>query len=206
VPRMDIQSPGEGIVAARSGTVTSVTSEEIVVDDRSYALTPMDALDEFDPDANLLLFPTSEFWHESAVEVGDVVTRRQLLASGISRIFFQANIWVFTGLVFIVGIAMGIGKAAVYKHIPDYFPDDVAVVGGIVGVMGGLGGFVLPVIFGYMLRGTGIWSTNWMLLALISVVSLIWMQFVIQRMTRQADPDLVRHIESDSSAATSGGD
>jgi NNP family nitrate/nitrite transporter-like MFS transporter len=205
IPRMEIQSPGEGIVAARSGTVTSVSPEEIVVGEISYALTPMDEIEDFDPDADFLLFPTSEFWHEPAIEVGDVVKRRQLLASGVSRIFFQANIWVFTALVFIVGIAMGIGKAAVYKHIPDYFPDDVAVVGGIVGVMGGLGGFVLPVIFGYMLRGTGIWSTNWMLLALISVVSLIWMQFVIQRMTHQADPEFVRQIENSGSVTPDGG-
>ena len=60
---------------------------------------------------------------------------------------------------------MGIGKAAVYKHIPDYFPDDVGVVGGIVGVLGGLGGFVCPVIFGYLLDATGLWTSCWMFFA-----------------------------------------
>ena len=205
VPRMDIQSPGEGIVASRSGTVVSVSPEEIVVGEKSYTLKPRDELEAFDPDGDLLLFPTTEFWHEPAVEVGDEVKRRQLLASGVSRIFFQANIWVFAGLVFTVGIAMGIGKAAVYKHIPEYFPDDVAVVGGIVGVMGGLGGFILPVIFGYMLRGSGIWTTNWMLLALISVISLVWMQWVIQRMPRQIESQGTMP-PSATVAATSGED
>ena len=46
---------------------------------------------------------------------------------------------MFTFLVFVLGIIWGIGKAAVYKHIPDYFPEEVGVVGGMVGVLGGLG-------------------------------------------------------------------
>jgi NNP family nitrate/nitrite transporter-like MFS transporter len=90
---------------------------------------------------------------------------------------------------------MGIGKAAVYKHIPDYFPNDVGVVGGMVGVLGGLGGFICPVIFGYLLRGTGIWTTAWMFLAIVSLISLVWMHLVIQRMMKQRTPILVRQIE-----------
>ena len=195
VPRMEVQSPGEGIMAARSGTVVSVSNTKIVVDDKTYSLKEREVLDDFDADGDLLLFPIREFWHEPAVEAGEEVRRRQLLASGVSRIFFQANVWVFTGLVFVVGITLGIGMAAVFKHIPDYFPDDVAVVGGIVGVLGGLGGFVLPIVFGYMLKGTGIWTTTWMLLAVITVVSLVWMQWVIQRMTQKRDPKLYREFD-----------
>ena len=195
VPRMEVQSPGEGIMAGRSGTVVSVSDTKIVVDDKTYSLKEREGLDDLDVDGDLLLFPIREFWHEPAVEAGEEVRRRQLLASGVSRIFFQANVWVFTGLVFVVGITLGIGKAAVYKHIPDYFPDDVAVVGGIVGVLGGLGGFVLPIVFGYMLKGTGIWTTTWMLLAVITVVSLVWMQWVIQRMTQKRDPKLYREFD-----------
>ena len=190
VPRMEVQSPGEGILADRSGTVTSVSDTEILVDDKTYVMNKRTELEDFDPDGDLLLFPTRDFWHEPVVEIGDEVKRRQLLASGVSQIFFQANVWVFTGLVFVVGIAMGIGMAAVYKHIPDYFPEDVAVVGGIVGVLGGLGGFVLPIIFGYMLKGSGIWTTTWMLLCVITLASLVWMQWVIQRMAQKRDPSL----------------
>jgi NNP family nitrate/nitrite transporter-like MFS transporter len=200
VPRMEVQSPGEGVLASRSGTVTSASNTEIVVDGKSYKLKPMIQLEDFDPDGDLLLLPTRDFWHEPAVEVGDHVDRRQLLAGGVSRIFFQANVWVFTGLVFVVGIALGIGTAAVYKHIPDYFPNDVAVVGGIIGVMGGLGGFVLPIIFGYMLKGSGIWTTSWMLLGLITLISLVWMQWVIQRMTQKQNPDMYREFEPGASS------
>ena len=90
---------------------------------------------------------------------------------------------MFTILVFLAGISMGIGKAAVYKHIPDYFPKDVGVVGGLVGVLGGLGGFFCPIIFGYMLKSTGVWTTCWLFLAAISIISLLWMHRVIVQMS-----------------------
>ncbi len=94
------------------------------------------------------MFPSLRFWQEPIVTANQDVAKKQLLARGTSHIYFQANIWIFTALVFIVGIAMGIGKAAVYKHIPEYFPKDVGVVGGIVGVIGGLGSFFCPIRFG----------------------------------------------------------
>jgi|TARA_Y100000310_G_scaffold343015_1_gene448745 NNP family nitrate/nitrite transporter-like MFS transporter len=196
VPRMDIQSPGEGITAARSGTVTSVSASEIVVDQRSYQLNPKkpNALADRENEG-VLVFPTSSFWHEPVVQPGDEVSKKELLARGVTNIFFQANVWIFTGLVFVAGIAMGIGKAAVYKHIPDYFPDDVGVVGGMVGVLGGLGGFVCPVIFGYLLRATGIWTTSWMFLAILSAISLVWMHLVIQRMMRKSSPAVAERFE-----------
>jgi NNP family nitrate/nitrite transporter-like MFS transporter len=114
----------------------------------------------------------------------------------VTHVYFQANVWVFTFLVFVVGFAMGIGKAAVYRHIPDYFPRDVGVVGGLVGVIGGLGGFVCPILFGWMLQRTGIWTTAWMLLALLSISCLVWMHLVIQRMMREKQPALMRQLDS----------
>ncbi|MEE8345705.1 MAG: MFS transporter, partial [Dehalococcoidia bacterium] len=115
VPRMDIRSPGEGVLALRSGTVTAVSRSEIVVGDKHYTLKPKDEVGLANEPEGTLVFPTSSSWHEPAVKVGDEVTKRQLLARGVTRIFFQANVWIFTGLVFLVGIVLGIGKAAVYK-------------------------------------------------------------------------------------------
>jgi len=123
------------------------------------------------------------------------VARRALLARGYTRVYFHATIEVFTALVFVVGILMGIGKAAVYKHIPEYFPRDVGTVGGMVGVIGGLGGFVGPIFFGYLLDWTGIWTTSWIFLCLVSVASLIWMHLVIRRMMAERAPEIVRHLE-----------
>lgn len=102
---------------------------------------------------------------------------------------FPMGIVPFTVIVIAVGIAMGIGKAAVYKHIPVYFPQEVGVVGGMVGVLGGLGGFICPLVFGWLLSVTtspalpdGLWTTSWMFLALISAMCLAWMHLAIKRM------------------------
>lgn len=195
VPRMDIESPGEGVMAARAGTVTAATAERVTVDGKEYPLRARtDARAAAQPEG-MLIFPTASAWQEPVVQVGDVVKKRQLLARGVTHIYFQANVWIFTALVFVVGIMMGIGKAAVYRHIPDYFPTDVGVVGGIVGVIGGLGGFVCPILFGYLLRWTGIWTTCWMFFAGLALISLLWMHRVIQRMMHAEAPALMRHIE-----------
>ncbi len=183
VPRMDIQSPGEGIMAERSGTVTSVSDSQVVVEGESYTLRVAPDLNTTTKDDQMLILPTSTFWHEPVVQVGDEIERRQLLAKGVTHIYFQANVWIFTVIVFVAGIMMGIGKAAVYKHIPDYFPNDVGVAGGMVGVLGGLGGFFGPVIFGYLLKGTGIWTTTWMFLILLSAMCLVWMHLSIQKIS-----------------------
>jgi NNP family nitrate/nitrite transporter-like MFS transporter len=80
---------------------------------------------------------------------------------------------------------MGIGSAAVFKYIPDYYPQNVGVVGGIVGVIGGLGGFLLPIIFGQMLKSIGLWTTNWMFLTVVSVTCLGWLWLCVSRMRQQ---------------------
>src|SRR3546814_1118410 len=54
----------------------------------------------------------------------------------------------FVITVFVLGFFMSLGKAAVFKHIPVYYPHHVGAVGGLVGLVGGLGGFVLPIVFG----------------------------------------------------------
>ncbi|MFN8061320.1 MAG: MFS transporter [Vicinamibacterales bacterium] len=195
VPRMDIESPGSGVMAARAGLVGAVSESQIQVGDRLYPLRPRPTDWARDRQEGVLVLPTSAFWHEPAVKVGDQVVKRQVLAKGVTHIFFQANVWIFTGLVFVVGFLMGIGKAAVYRHIPDYFPRDVGVVGGIVGVIGGLGGFVFPILFGYLLRGSGVWTTSWVLLALFSAVCLAWMQAVVRRLQREAQPELMRRMD-----------
>ncbi|PHS03328.1 MAG: MFS transporter [Blastopirellula sp.] len=202
VPQMDIHSPGSGIMAKAPGEVVAVSEAKIVVEtkdgqQRTYELKRKEGelVTEEERNKGVLILPRSMAWQEPAVEVGQQVGKKELLARGITRIFFQANIWVFTLLSMILGAVMGIGKAAVYKHIPDYFPNDVGVVGGIVGVLGGLGGFICPVIFGYLLRSTGLWTSCWMFFAVLIAVCLIWMHLVIQKMLREKAPDLYHRIE-----------
>lgn len=194
VPKMDIYSPGQGIMAKRNGVVTEINETEIVVNGISYPILRKEGLME-SADDKVLIFPTKEMWQEPVVKVGDEVVKKQLLAKGVTRIFFQANVWVFAFLVILIGIIWGIGKAAVYKHIPEYFPDQVGVVGGMVGVIGGLGGFFCPIIFGYLLEGTGLWTSSWMFILLLGIVSLIWMHRVIQAMMNHRHPDSMTQMD-----------
>lgn len=187
-PRMDIQSPGEGIMADRPGKVVAVSAENVTVDDKSYSLKTEPPLDPKSLEEGVLVWPTFRSWQVPAVREGQEVKKKELVAKGITHVYFQANVWVFTALVFVVGIMMGIGKAAVYKHIPEYFPKDVGVVGGVVGVIGGLGGFVCPILFGYLLKLTGLWTSCWLFLAVLSIICLVWMHMVILRMTRGMTP------------------
>jgi NNP family nitrate/nitrite transporter-like MFS transporter len=92
-------------------------------------------------------------------------------------------------------MSMGIGMAAVYKHIPTYFPDDVGIVGGLVGVIGGLGGFFFPIIFGWLLAATGLLTTCWMFLFGFSVFCLVWMLIVLRRSMAQQAPHLMDHFD-----------
>jgi len=91
---------------------------------------------------------------------------------------------MFTILLFIVGVAMAFGKASVYKYISDEYPDNLGAVSGIVGLAGGLGGFVLPIMFGILLDLTAVRSSAFMLMYGITWVSLIWMYSVEVRHTR----------------------
>ncbi len=103
------------------------------------------------------------------------------------------NVWVFTALLFVLGLCWAFGKASVFKYISDEYPDNIGVISGIVGLMGGLGGFVLPILFGAIVDLTGINSGIFMLMYGITWVSLIWMYLTEVRKvpmikTAAADP------------------
>ncbi len=96
-------------------------------------------------------------------------------AKGDMSMHIGLNVWAFTALMFVMGVAWAVGKASVFKYISDEYSGNIGVVSGIVGLVGGLGGFLLPVMFGALIDITGVNSTVFMLLWGITLVSLIWM-------------------------------
>ena len=86
----------------------------------------------------------------------------------------------------VLGFFMSLGKAAVFKHIPVYYPDRVGAVGGVVGLVGGLGGFVMPIAFGALNDLTGLWQSCFWLLFGLASVALVWMHVSIRLMERSA--------------------
>jgi MFS transporter, NNP family, nitrate/nitrite transporter len=98
----------------------------------------------------------------------------------------ETGLVAFTVLVFILGFFMSLGKAAVFKHIPVYYPKHVGAVGGMVGLVGGLGGFVLPILFGVLNDLTGVWQSCFMALFAVSAAAFTWMHFAIRQMEKEA--------------------
>ncbi|MBN9370382.1 nitrate/nitrite transporter [Hydrogenophaga sp.] len=93
------------------------------------------------------------------------------------------NVYAFTALMAVLGVAFAFGKASVFKYIADDYPTNIGAISGIVGLAGGLGGFVLPILFGALLDLTGIRSSAFMLLYGVVWVSLIWMYWTEVRRT-----------------------
>lgn len=93
------------------------------------------------------------------------------------------NVYVFTALMFTIGVAWAFGKASVFKYISDEYPHNIGVISGIVGLAGGMGGFILPIMFGALVDLTGIRSSCFMLMYGVIWVSLIWMYFTEVRHT-----------------------
>lgn len=112
---------------------------------------------------------------------------------------YELGLWPFVIIVFILGCAMGVGKAAVYKYIPDYFPDNVGPVGGLVGMLGGLGGFALPPLFAYTKEWSGFPTSTFAVLFVLTLVCAVWMHWTVIRMHNKESPELARHVEDTNS-------
>jgi len=103
--------------------------------------------------------------------------------NGPTTFHIGLNVYTFTLLMFVLGIAWAFGKASVFKYIADEYPTNIGAVSGIVGLAGGLGGFILPILFGVLMDLTGIRSSAFMLMYGVVWVSLIWMYWTEVRRT-----------------------
>ena len=94
----------------------------------------------------------------------------------------QFTIWLapylFTPLLILLGVSFACGMASTFKYIADDFPDSMGAVSGIVGMAGGLGGFLLPIMFGAILDRLGVNSSCFMLL-----YGIIWVSLILNYLT-----------------------
>jgi NNP family nitrate/nitrite transporter-like MFS transporter len=181
IPRMELYTLGKGAFANISGIVSEVRDDEIIITGAKgkksqEIITPKPKIQSlFEKHEKITWMPEFQRWHKATVSVGDHVTKKQLIAEGYTRIYYEFPIEVFTTLVFLLGLMMGFGLVGVFKYIPEFFPEDIGIVGGTVGAIGGLGGFLLPLIFGYLLEFTGIWTSCWLFLAVLAAWSYMWL-------------------------------
>ena len=64
---------------------------------------------------------------------------------------------------------LGAGNGAVFKLVPQYFPVETGTVTGLVGAMGGLGGFFPPLLLGVLRDRLGVIWPGFVLLSLTAV-------------------------------------
>lgn len=95
------------------------------------------------------------------------------------------GVTLFTTLIAAVGVCMGVGKASVYRYIPDYFPKDVGAVGGLVGTLGALGGAFLMPLFGVVESSLGLRQSAFVLLFALTLVSSAWLHLVVASIKRK---------------------
>ncbi|MBP3959041.1 NarK/NasA family nitrate transporter [Gemmata sp. G18] len=91
-----------------------------------------------------------------------------LVSGAVLSLPLGLGVWAFTGVLFVLGVGMGVGKASVYKLIPDHFPREVGAVGGLVGLLGALGGVLFP------LAWAAVPGSTFAALLALTVVSAVW--------------------------------
>jgi NNP family nitrate/nitrite transporter-like MFS transporter len=63
---------------------------------------------------------------------------------------FPADLYVGATLMFLCMGCLGMGNGSVFQLVPLRFKEEIGVITGIVGAAGGLGGFFLPSLLGYL--------------------------------------------------------
>jgi MFS transporter, NNP family, nitrate/nitrite transporter len=108
------------------------------------------------------------------------------LAAPDGALGFHVGLPQFILLIEVLGIGMGLGKASVYKYIAEYFPNEVGAAGGLVGTLGALGGFVLPLGFGYLDKSSGRPESCFWIMGALVLACLVWLHTVVSGMRRRA--------------------
>jgi NNP family nitrate/nitrite transporter-like MFS transporter len=102
----------------------------------------------------------------------------------------------FTLLLFGLGVALAFGMASTFKYVGDDFPVNMGVVTGIVGLAGGLAGFLLPILWGAILDLLRIRSSCFMLL-----YGVVWVSLILIYITEVRRYDIVERRGATGAAA-----
>jgi MFS transporter, NNP family, nitrate/nitrite transporter len=108
--------------------------------------------------------------------LADRISGARVLQAVFAAIIPFALLMSWTSIVpFTVGalgcaILLGIGNGGVFKLVPQYFPNNTGAVTGVVGAMGGLGGFFPPLLLSFFRDRFGALWPGFVLLAVTSVV------------------------------------
>ena len=88
------------------------------------------------------------------------------------------NLWLCGAAFFVASGAFGMCNGSVFQLLPQRFAKDISVMTGLVGCGGGLGGFLLGMMFGYSKENTGSYVTGILLFAGLCGIALLGLKLV----------------------------
>lgn len=83
----------------------------------------------------------------------------------------STNFVIFSAGALGTAAMLGLGNGAVFKLVPQIFPDEVGVVTGLVGALGGLGGFFPPLVLGLLKDHVGSYAPGFIFLSLFAMAA-----------------------------------
>ncbi len=72
-----------------------------------------------------------------------------------------------------MAVFLGLGTGGVFKLVPQWYPDRVGAVTGVVGAAGGLGGFFPPLVMAIVKSQTGSYALGFGLMAVVGAIALL---------------------------------
>ena len=107
-----------------------------------------------------------------------------------SLLFIWQSMVPFTVAALSCAMLLGLGNGAVFKLVPEHFPKDTGTVTGLVGALGGLGGFFPPLLLGTFRDGLGVIWPGFVLLAATAFA----LRLANERVFRPSDVEWTRAL------------
>jgi NNP family nitrate/nitrite transporter-like MFS transporter len=102
-------------------------------------------------------------------------------AALITISFGLPQAWMALASFVVAMLALGMGNGAVFQLVPQRFRGEIGVMTGLVGMMGGVGGFYLASSLGYSKQMTSSYQTGLLLFAMLAALALTGLSGVKRR-------------------------
>jgi NNP family nitrate/nitrite transporter-like MFS transporter len=84
------------------------------------------------------------------------------------------------GVLLVAGMAcFGVGNGSVFQLVPQRFSAQIGIATGMVGAIGGLGGFFLPILLGGVKESSGSFAAGFVVLAAVAALSVVALRVLV---------------------------
>ena len=112
------------------------------------------------------------------------------LAIAYALVASGPSLQLLTMVIVVAMACCGLGNGAVFQLVPLRFRDEIGSVTGIIGAIGGVGGFCLPILLGVIRQGGGSFAAGFLLLAAVAASVVVVLRTLMPRRLRAQDSRL----------------